>query len=265
MDLQNESKLTQEKWAGMQKIFEMDKVPADDDQKLMRFHSLYPEIRALKYIEELYTPYHKKWGFVVYRTTYSDNEKWSKFIDMFQDGVRKFVKATDEHGDLEHLKYLDFPVRENEKLFNNASKADLRKHFNEWVNSDDATEEQGLKREDMPDYVKNYAGLRLRYFIQVDQEAMESVLENGTVDGYVNFVWASSEWPGPDPEDEEDIKADDGCEEIEGMTCTHIGFQRIAVGHIYPEYWREMTISGEDWVRLYTRPPRVRGADPCGW
>lgn len=30
-----------------------------------------------------------KLGFVVYRTTYADEEKWSRFIELFQEGVRK--------------------------------------------------------------------------------------------------------------------------------------------------------------------------------
>jgi hypothetical protein len=75
---------------------------------------------------------------------------------------------------------------------------------------------------------------------------------------------ASSEWPGPDPEDEEDILADDGFGPIEGMTCQHVDFQRIAIEHIYPEYWREMTILGEDWVRLLARPPAIRRTNPFG-
>jgi hypothetical protein len=201
----------------------------------------------------------------VYRTTYDDDEKWSTFIDMLQAGVRKAVNNVDEHGDLEHLKYLDFPVRDDKSLYNNASKADLRKIFQQWVNSDDPIEEQGFTRQEMPDYVEECGGLRLRYFIHVDEEAMESVLSNGTETGFVNLVWASSEWPGSSAEDQEDLMADDGYDDIEGMTFKHIGFQRIAVEHIYPEYWREMIKFGEDYERVYTRPPAIRGADPYGW
>jgi hypothetical protein len=87
MDLQNASRSTREKWENAEKNLAMSKRQLDDDRKLHSFNKIYSEVDALKFIEEYYTPYHRKWGFVVYRTTYSDDEKWARFIDMFQEGV----------------------------------------------------------------------------------------------------------------------------------------------------------------------------------
>jgi hypothetical protein len=287
-------------WIGRNELNRRD---LTDGMKAAIIESTYPEIQALKFIEDrTFVPI---WGLIVYRTTYSDEEKWTHFNHLFQEGVRKFVRNINEYGDLAHLDHLDFTVRDNKDLFDNASKSDLRNHFREWLKSDDVFLEQGLNRSDDPEAIDSSGSLRYSYFIEVNEEAMQSVLQNGTETGYVNFVWLDDpsydemeddDAEDNDDEDEEDdagrnkakekegededgngegadgeydmkdqdgkhipFSQDDGFEVIEGSTAEHVGFQKIAVEHIYPHYWGQMIRLGEDWVLTYTRPPAIRG------
>jgi hypothetical protein len=245
----------------------------------------FEDIDYLRYIYDHELEENKKWGFVVYRTTYSDDQKWARFNELFQAGVRKFVTNIEENGDLAHLAYLNFPVRDDKALFDNATIPQLRAHFTDWLKSDDVYDEQGLTREECQDFVAERGTFRHAYFIKVDEDAMENVLNNGTEDGYVNMVWADESYykdvssddddddDNNEDEDEDDEKMieenkehqkktvtqDCGLEEIEGSREPHVGFQRITVEHIYPAYWYKMMRLSEDWELIYTRPPRIRG------
>jgi hypothetical protein len=68
----------------------------------------------------------KKWGWVIYRTTYSD-QKWGKFCEIFRKNIIQSV--TKYYQQYNHLKYLDWPTWQDPILFNNISTSTLRTHF----------------------------------------------------------------------------------------------------------------------------------------
>jgi hypothetical protein len=43
-----------------------------------------PLVNELARIEADLLPKNKKWGWIIYRTTYGDDEKWKRFNEMFQ-------------------------------------------------------------------------------------------------------------------------------------------------------------------------------------
>jgi len=82
----------------------------------------------LQSIEGSLLPQHRKWGWIVYRTTYGNDEQWAECNEYFQGLVRKITLM--KKGGAEHTaRYLDFPVRDDPGAFNNASSAELRSHF----------------------------------------------------------------------------------------------------------------------------------------
>jgi hypothetical protein len=76
---------------------------------------------------------------------------------------------------------------------------------------------------------------RYNYFIRVDTEAMESVLEGDR--GWVNLVQVG--WPGDD-DDAENIASDDGHPPLEGITTYNVRFQRVSVDLLYPFCWTDL-------------------------
>jgi hypothetical protein len=190
----------------------------------------------------------KKWGFVTYRCTYQNNSDWDKFI-------ARFVNAVPD--DLEFYNGLDLldtftPTVLEDPSFEGATVATLREHFNQWAKTS-LREEQGVAE----DY---YACTgRYRFFIMVDQEAMESVLsapEDDDETGFVRLVYAEWELEVPDEEDIANGDVDEPEEPLEGCTQHDVGWMRLC--------WRSVELPGfqkmlewDDWEAYYARPPEI--------
>ena len=224
----------------------------------------------LQQIEEEMLPEHRKWGYIVYRTTYADEEQWSHCIEFFQNLVRKITRK--KTGGPEHAsKYLDFPDRNDHIAFNNATTAPLRTHFEQWRRSDEAFTKQGMQHNQRRQL---WDSMRYRGFVRIDTESMQSILEVASGRLTSSSAWVDVvqvDWPEDDPDEEdEDEDADedgdgdedenmpdkdkfeDGWPPIEGVTAYNVGFQRVSVDDLYPSFWRDKyAISGV----LYVRPP----------
>jgi hypothetical protein len=192
---------------------------------------------------------YKKWGWIIYRTVYGDDEKWARFNERFQEQVRRETVILDRPSDEPiHIKFLDFPVRSDEAKYNNATTAQLRADFKKWLAEDGGLKEQEMTAEEK---WKIRDGMRYRYFIRVDAEAMESVLKDDQ--GWVDLVQV--EWP-EDDEEAEELACDDGYAPLEGMTTYKVGFMRVLVGELYPDCW---TLLGSMSWKFFgvARPPEV--------
>jgi hypothetical protein len=194
---------------------------------------------------------YKKWGWVVYRTTYGDNEKWARFEERFQEQIRRETVILDRPADEPiHIKYLDFPVRSDEAKYNNATTAQLRTDFKEWLDGDGPLKEQEMT---LNEKGKVEGAMPYSYFIRVDTEAMESVLKDDTGRGCVDLVQV--DWP-EDDEEAEEVACEDGHPPLEGMTTFKVGFVRVPVISLYPDCWGDLETMA--WkVFGVARPPRV--------
>lgn len=144
----------------------------------------------------------EKLGLLIYCTTYSDDAKWRRFVLVFQALIRQHIEHDWDAED--HLQYMGWPVRDDRKQFENATTADVRKHFMIWRQEEASTRENRGPFLDDNDRELRLARPLYRHFIQVNEEAMESILACGSnelLDGWVNIVQA--EWP---PEDEFELK-----------------------------------------------------------
>jgi hypothetical protein len=54
----------------------------------------YYREKTLVDLEGLHKMGHKKWGWIIYRTTYGDDEKWARFEERFQEQVRRETKLS---------------------------------------------------------------------------------------------------------------------------------------------------------------------------
>ncbi|CAG8268667.1 unnamed protein product [Penicillium salamii] len=183
----------------------------------------------------------KKWGFVIYRCTYQNNIDWENFMARFVSAVPDYLEF---YNGLDLLDTFTPTVLEDPS-FEGATVATLREHFNQWAKSS-LKEEQGVAE----DY-QACTG-RYRFFIMVDQEAMDSVLsapEDEDEAAFVRMVYA--EWE-PEVPDEEDIAK----EPIEGCTQNDVGWMKTC--------WRWVQLPGfhkmqdwDDWEAYYVRPPEI--------
>jgi hypothetical protein len=211
---------------------------------------------------------HQSWGFVIYRCTYGDETKWSRFMAQFKSNAQELLSL---EGNADMMDSLLWTICDDKDAFANASKDDLRKHFLSWANqSSDAKAEQPGARMAiwMPsrEEVTSLSTPRYNYFIQVDDAAVEAVLTaEGNYDdpGYVNIV--DAKWRLPTREDydlEEDEEMEEG-EEIKGCTAMNLGWQKVSAVNVYPQFYHDCESSWRLWSegQDYIRPPRIA----LGW
>ncbi|KAK3110182.1 hypothetical protein LTR53_015798 [Teratosphaeriaceae sp. CCFEE 6253] len=231
-------------------------------------------------IQDLQTFYGlPKWGFVLYRCTYGDDERWHRFLARLtthRDAVLR---------DHYHLPALadshDWAVQDDASL-NGATRDEVRRRFRRWVAADAAAEIP----DGMDDSTK--AGLmsenpRYNYCVLVDAEAMSSVLqqapvlggEDGPITGHVTLIRADEDWDLPDfdrfdwsmhgaadaiaddgEDDEGEDEYDEGEPALEGSRLRDVGWMRVGVDSLVPETYATLT-KGFMWDKLYCRPPKV--------
>lgn len=202
----------------------------------------------------------KKWGYVVYRTTYLNDEEWGR--------VKQIIvqKATDGAAGIPDLmNYMEWIFVDDKATLDGASRASLRQRFRSWA----AETAPGAGYDDA-EYPGGHS--RLVFFLEVDEESLRSIIDGTftddvglTVGGHINVV--DSQWE-PDTKEfnhEEDRLADlewqklmkpiDGCREVD------VGWKKMEADLLTPEFQDELDwlMEGTNWHRMYTRPPRVDG------
>ncbi|KAK2026124.1 hypothetical protein LX32DRAFT_642130 [Colletotrichum zoysiae] len=230
-----------------------------------------------------------KWGFVIYRCAYDDDELWNRYLaqlkSFYHDNLVKERRA-------ELLEpYLDLTVIEDQATLDNASRFEVRKHFNQWLSG------QNIPKLSAHDYTHIARPIRLprfRYCLYVDKQCLDTVTQfqaanDGTalfpdlvqpmVYALIDRAWTPNGTEDPhDPfealrkktleeadDEEEDDDEEDAFERghplIDGSDHRYVGWQycnAIYVGTTYDELHRR---SGLEHVDSYCRPPAIY---PCG-
>ncbi|KDN71854.1 hypothetical protein CSUB01_10993 [Colletotrichum sublineola] len=109
-----------------------------------------------------------KWGFVIYRCTYEDDELWSRYLAQLKSFCHAHLVEYRRAELLEQ--HLVWVVIEDRAALENASRSDVRKHFNQWVLEQDVPKlpVSGITNRfpiDLPLY---------RYCLYVDKQCLES-------------------------------------------------------------------------------------------
>lgn len=226
----------------------------------------------------------EKWGFIIYRCTYGDDDAWTQFMSRLDQHRDRILRDHYRTPDL--VDSYDWDVQHDPTL-HGATKDEVRRRFKQWR----ATNSQA----EVPDHLEGYkrAALlrenpRYNYCIHVDAEAMQSVLEQSAayIDagaaliGYVNLIRADESWDLPDfdrfdwsvnrplnrdvprNEDEvdgdvdEDDEYDEGELDIEGSRLHDVGWMKVKVESLLPEMYATL-VKGFMWDKLYRRPPTI--------
>lgn len=165
------------------------------------------------------------WGFVIYRCTYQSDSDWEKLMIRYHKRVEKYLQY---YNCLDLLARFTPSVLED-RSFESATVASLRNKFNEWAVSA-VEEEQGID----PSHLWRLKNGRYRFFIMVDQEALDSILSTPDDDingGFVRLV--NAEWK-PEELDEEELaeRGGPGPEEelLEGCTEEDVDWMKVCWG-----------------------------------
>lgn len=197
---------------------------------------------------------HQKWGFIIYRTTYTSEMDFRAMISRIKDKAAETLKhyGADERPIVQHLVWT---IIEDRDRLDGTSKTDVRRIFDEWVQSPEAAAEQPNSVPRIPDSVN----ARYRYAVQIDQASLESFTK-GDRDPFVNLIMRNwPYWPeeeDDDDGDEEEGDADEGCEPIDGCIEEDVGWCRVGISLSVPSAYSELC-GPNAWYSFYQRPPTV--------
>lgn len=213
--------------------------------------------------DALHADRHDKWGWVIYRCTYDDDEAWSRFKQIVNDRSREELTESDAP---QLLDSLEWTFVEDRQTLDGATKAELRPRFLAWAK--DACKLEQPRDHDVGNYLLNIP--RYNYFIYIDEPALRSVVHGHPDDyweeGWVDLVRACWKPQGPPVYTEEQIAAlealggvhdeDDVHDPIEGCTEEDVGWMRMVSGMMNSEFY-EAIYGVNSWYVFYQRPPEI--------
>lgn len=124
----------------------------------------------------------EKWGWVIYHCTYGDDTTWAKFRDRVEAHSRESITQSDAPETAERL---EWTWVEDASALDGASTAALRERFCAWTADEVARQPGNYQPTAIP---------RFRYFIKIDKEVLDSLLEYisretySSDDAFVKFV-----------------------------------------------------------------------------
>jgi hypothetical protein len=205
----------------------------------------------------------RSWGFPIYRRTYQSDSDWAEFLRRYRWYVTESLK---EHNGIDLLDTLEITVFENQEVFEGASTATIREHFQQWATT--AIQEEQDVSPDMLRY-SNFAAARYRFCLSVDEESLQSVLEApfdyyGDKGAIVNMLsgWWKEEPEEYDPEDYDSEDLEDGklkdslierWDPIEGCTLENVGWMKVSFRDVGVRAFAKLAEHNE-WDSLYVRP-----------
>lgn len=205
------------------------------------------------------------WGFAIYRTTYTSDKAWNGCKNILIARTRHLISNSDTPSLADSLKWTFF---DSAAAFNSASKDQLRRHFRAWARSAAVAENPRAQRLGLELHAPRY-----RFFVQVDGEAMESVLANSDVTdsnphetGYVNLV--DAQWRSQadlvaemkakgDQHRWQEHSVEDDYEPVEGCAEEEVGWFRLASSRMAPEVYDVLAADESMWYVEYQRPPAI--------
>jgi hypothetical protein len=198
---------------------------------------------------------HDKWGWVIYRCTYGDNEAWTRFKKIINQHSREIIADGDtpEAGDS-----LEWTFVEDRGTLDGASREQLRARFKAWAGEAIRTEQPQAEND------QTFGIPRYNFFIQVDEDALRSVVCEAPQppemdvdgEGYVNFVDANWE-PLSERFPTEDREVDELYEPIDGYREENVGWMKIASFMVGLEFYEAMSGFPDVWHSFYQRPPET--------
>ncbi|KAH8911951.1 hypothetical protein BR93DRAFT_921924 [Coniochaeta sp. PMI_546] len=114
----------------------------------------------------------EQWGFVMYRCTYSSQEKWERFVALAKQGARDYFERYGAEDLAAHDKMV-WTIFEDAETLDGASILDTSRKFRQWAGTEGRAETVGSA------VVDSWSDLpRYLFFIHVDEQSLESVVDD---------------------------------------------------------------------------------------
>jgi len=189
---------------------------------------------------------HRTWGYVIYRTTYDNDEDWTEFLKRLRF---RMEKVFDFFNGRDILDLFTLTVIEDREHLDGVSAAAVGKLFRQWYATAPELEQ--------PEGAGLGFSPRYRFAIQVDAESLHSVVHDApappandiTKKGWVRLI-------NPRWQPSRDIQ--EVYEPIEGVTKEHVGWMKVPYQHVMDESYA-LAWSLRYWATTYRRPPYVIG------
>ena len=200
------------------------------------------------------------WGFVIYRCTYASDADWQAFTNRLQRYIRRTLNI---YNGIDMLDSMAFTVMEDKERFDGAEVRDVRGAFVEWVRAQRG-EDGGRERNEQ--WNGRMVSQRYRYCVMVDEEALESILEDedeeeavGIRDGFVKVVW--KDWEGWKISAGNEGNERDGEEDEEGerQVAGTGGWMMVACQDVMVDLY-DLLRDVNAWYTEYRCPPEIARA-----
>lgn len=216
---------------------------------------------------------HRTWGFVIYRTTYDNDQDWKEILRRLWVKTKHWIGWQCNGADI--LDLFSWTVVEDQDL-DGADSHEVRRRFLTW-RSEAVDAEQQVESDGAPAKTPG-SSPRYRFAIQVDQESLRAVVHDALPPeepdpsrmGWVRLI--DAEWQQgaakslranlgngmsrsmamPSTADRQEHPA------IEGVTTHSVGWMKIPYQSAQTETYAHA--DDPNWsVRVYCRPPTVSG------
>jgi hypothetical protein len=192
-----------------------------------------------------------KWGWVIYRCTYADDEAWARFRARIENESREQIAQSDAP---EIANRLEWTWVTDSLSLDGISTAALRERFRTWTANE-------VARQQLEDHDPATIS-RFSYFIKVDEEVMRNLTgflapkAGWSGNDFVKFVDANWE-PAPPEEQKDDEWEPETWEPIEECTEKDVGWMCISPTMLNASFYE--TLNGDDmaWHLFYERPPSI--------
>jgi hypothetical protein len=196
-----------------------------------------------------------KWGYVIYRCTYADNDAaWERFKTIVHEQTQEDLDATPELANR-----LEWTFVEDRATLDGASIPQLRERFNRWA-AKAVVAENPRTQIRTPDCRPTAVSGRYCCFIHVDEAALQSVVV-AAPEQYVNLVDSLWQPMGDDRYHGHGYDPDDPLNEvldpIDGCIEENVGWMRVELGLAFSAYLYVGAGDTASWYLSYRRPPEV--------
>lgn len=127
-----------------------------------------------------------RWGWVIYRTTYGSDKDWERFKIFIEKQALANYEESELPSSVKDAMEWTFV---SDKTLQGASREALRERFRSWV-AEAEPREQRLGPAPQGSFLEHYIPARYRYFVQVDEECLRSVVGSGP-DGELDPGWVN--------------------------------------------------------------------------
>ena len=199
---------------------------------------------------------HRKWGFVIYRSTYDNEEEWEEFLRRVRFHTEEYLGF---YGGRDLLESFELTVLSDQLLFNEASTDTIRRHFQQWCVSTWQSEQEPPGEQGTGTILRMGWSARYRFAVQVDKEALHSVLHDAPAPpkhdlankGWVKLI--DKTWylgrGGSSSTDNVDFPP------IDGLSLEDLGWMKVPYSNLTYHY--QHCGMPNFWAMSYRRPPQV--------